>query len=394
VRLQLHQYNSEAKATHPITRKYTNMKENITMASDMNDYFNKKKSQGGSGKGGGNSGGGFGGGNGPQMPKIDLNFGGGKAGLVYFIIAIVLMLILAKPFTIIEEGQRGILSTNGKYQDQALLPGLHFIVPVIQKVYVVDTKVRIINYASRIEASAGSKSGIGAKPAITVLDKRGLPVSIELTVQYRLDSQYAAQTISNWGFSWEDKIINPVVRDVVRNVVGKYDAESLPQLRNKIADEIETGIRESVSGLKNSPADLQSVQLREIVLPTKVKEQIEAVQIAKQAVQKAEQDVQRVKQEALKRAAEAEGIAQKKRIEAQGIADSVTIQADAKAKANMLISKSLTSKLLQLEQMKVQGKFNDALRVNKDAKIFLTPGGSTPNIWVDMKQPQKRSSAQ
>ena len=22
---------------------------------------------------------------------------------------------------------------------------------------------------------------------------------------------------------------------------------------------------------------------------------------------------------------------------------------------------------------------------NKDAKIFLTPGGSTPNIWVDMK---------
>ncbi len=372
------------------------MKENIKMASDMNDYFNKKKSQGnGSGNGGGNSGGGFGGGgNGPQMPKIDLNFGGGKAGLVYFLIAIVLMLVLAKPFTIIEEGQRGILSTNGKYQDQALLPGLHFIIPVIQKVYVVDTKVRIINYASRIEASGGSRSGIGSKPAITVLDKRGLPVSIELTVQYRLDARYAAQTISNWGFSWEDKIINPVVRDVVRNVVGKYDAESLPQLRNTIADAIETGIRDSVSGLKNSPADLQSVQLREIVLPTKVKEQIEAVQIAKQAVQKAEQDVQRVKQEALKRAAEAQGIAQKKRIEAQGIADSVTIQADAKAKANMLISKSLTSKLLQLEQMKVQAGFNDALRANKDAKIFLTPGGSTPNIWVDMKNPQKRSSAQ
>ena len=44
--------------------------------------------------------------------------------------------------------------------------------------------------------------------------------------------------------------------------------------------------------------------------------------------------------------------------------------------------------------MKVQSAFNDALRVNKDAKIFLTPGGSTPNIWVDMKNPQKRSSAQ
>jgi len=367
------------------------MKDNITMASDMNDYFNKKKSENNSGsnKGSSNSGG-----NKPKGPEMpDFNMSGGKAGLVYFFIAVVAMFMLAKPFTIIEEGQRGILSTNGKYQDQALLPGLHFLVPVIQKVYIVDTRVRIINYASRIEASAGNAAGINAKPAITVLDKRGLPVSIELTVQYRLNSKFAAQTISNWGFSWEDKIINPVARDVVRNVVGKYDAESLPQLRNKIATEIDTSIRAKVNALANTPANLESIQLREIILPTKVKEQIENVQVAKQEVQKAEQDVQRAKQEALKRAAEAEGIAQKKRIEAQGKADAVTIEADAQAKANLLISKSLTTKLLALEQLKVQGQFNEALRVNKDAKIFLTPGGSTPNIWVDTKDIRQRTTA-
>ena len=363
------------------------------MASDMNDYFNKKKSEsGGFKKSSNNSNGGGNSPKGPEVPQINLDFGGGKAGAIYFIIAVILMFMVAKPFTIIEEGQRGILSTNGKYQDQALLPGLHFIIPVIQKVYVVDTKVRIINYASKIEANSGH-SGIMSKPAVTVLDKRGLPVSIELTVQYRLNSQFAAQTISNWGFSWEDKIINPVVRDIVRNVVGKYDAESLPQMRNKIAAEIDSGIRKSVTGLKNAPADLQSVQLRDIVLPKKVKEQIERVQLAKQEVQRAEQEVQKAKQEALKRAAEAEGVAQQARIEAQGKADAVTIEADAQAKANMLISKSLTTKLLRLEQIKVQGKFNEALQVNKDAKIFLTPGGSTPNIWVDTKDVQKRTTA-
>jgi len=360
------------------------------MASDMNDYFNKKKSEGG-GFNNKSTGGNGGGPKGPQMPNIDFSMGK-KSGLIYFLIAVIVILVLAKPFTIVEEGQRGILSTNGKYQDQALLPGLHFIVPIIQKVYTVDTKVRIINYASRMEAS-GVKQGIVAKPAVTVLDKRGLPVSIELTVQYRLNAKFAAQTISNWGFSWEDKIINPVVRDVVRNVVGKYDAESLPTLRNKVATEIEDGIRKSVRSLKNAPAILQSVQLRDIVLPTKVKEQIENVQIAKQEVQKAQQQVQRAKQEALQRAAQAEGVAQQARIEAKGKADAVTIEADAKAKANILISKSLTTKLLQLEQMKVQGKFNDALRVNKDAKIFLTPGGSTPNIWVDTKDVRKRTTA-
>ena len=366
--------------------------ENILMASDMNDYFNKKKSEGGGFKQS-NSGGNSGGPSGPQMPNMNFNFGGGKAALTYFLIAIVVMLVLAKPFTIIQEGERGILSTNGKYQDQALLPGLHFIIPVIQKVYVVDTKVRIINYANRMETNSNA-SGIITKPSITVLDKRGLPVSIELTVQYRLNAQFAAQTISNWGFSWEDKIINPVVRDVVRNVVGKYDAESIPVMRNTIATAIEMGIQDNIKSLKNQPVILQSIQLRDIILPAKVKDQIERVQLAKQEVQRAEQEVQRAKQEALKRAAEARGVAEKARIEAQGKADAITIEAKANAAANIAIAKSLTPKLLQLEQMKVQSKFNDALRENKDAKIFLTPGGSTPNIWVDMKDAKKRTTAQ
>lgn len=330
----------------------------------MNDYFNKKKNEG-------QKSGGF---QTPKPPKIDMNFGGGKAGMFYLIGGIILLLILAKPFIIITEGERGILSTNGKYEERTLLPGLHFLIPVIQKVYLVDTKVRIINYADKIDRASTTGDGILLKPAITVLDKRGLPVSIDMTVQYRLNAQVAAQTISNWGFSWEDKIIDPVARDVVRNVVGQYEAESLPIMRNAIAQKIEAGIRATVEGQKNAPAELASIQLRDIGLPQKVRDQIERVQVAKQEVERAQQDVERAKQEALK-----------KETEAQGIANAVTIEAKAKAEANYLIGKSLTPGLLKLEQIQVQGKFNDALKENKDAKIFLTPGGSTPNIWLDTK---------
>ena len=132
------------------------------------------------------------------------------------------------------------------------------------------------------------------------------------------------------------------------------------------------------------------MQLREIVLPQKVKEQIERVQLAKQEVQRAEQEVQRAKQDALKRAAEAQGLAEAVKIEAEGKATAIKIEAEAQATANKVIALSLTDKLLQMEQIQIQGKFNDALKENKDAKIFLTPGGSTPNIWVDMKEPQKQ----
>jgi len=266
------------------------------------------------------------------------------------------------------------------------------LIPGIQKIIVVDTKVRLMNYKSRNDEINSFDSGIKVNGAIEILDARGLPVTIELTVQYKLLPHGAPKTIASWGLSWEDKIINPVVRDIVTKTVGRYTAEELPTKRNEIAILIENGVRKNINDLEGSPVELLSVQLREIGLPAKIKEQIERVQIANQEAERVKYEVQRAKQEAEKRAATAIGTAEAQRIEAKGKADAVTIEADAQAKANKLIAQSLTSNLLRMQQIEVQGKFNDALRVNKDAKIFLTPGGSTPNIWVDTKNPSRDSS--
>lgn len=359
------------------------------MPADMNDYF--KKRQGGSSNGGGGNNGGSGG-NMPKMPEFNFNFGP-KMWLVYLLIALVVIVVITKPFVIIDEGERGIKVTTGKYEPIAMAPGFHILIPFLQKVMIVDTKVRIINYKRGVDNIGVSSSGIQMNNPITVLDKRGLPVTIELTVQYQLNPKFAAQTIATWGLSWEDKIINPVVRDVVRTVVGNYDAETLPNKRNQIAVAIENDIRKSVDKLENAPAILRSIQLREIGLPQKVKDQIERVQVAKQEVERAQQQVEQAKQVAFKAQETARGIAEAKKIEAEGIAMSKKIEAEGIAKANILISKSLTTNLLKLEQLKVQSKFNEALQANKDAKIFLTPGGSTPNIWVDMKDAKQRTTA-
>jgi regulator of protease activity HflC (stomatin/prohibitin superfamily) len=348
-----------------------------------NDYFKKKQQQ----NGGGNSSNNNGGGGNYQPPFEPPEFFknlGKKAGFIYVIIAIVVALFLFKPFVIVESGEVGIKSTTGKYEETPLRPGIHLYIPGFQKVVLIDTKVRLMNYAS-VETTGSFDQSIRLNPAINILDARGLPVSIELTVQYRLTAEGAPTTIANWGFSWEDKIINPVVRDIVRNVVGVYTAEELPTKRNEIAVKIEDGVRANIDGLPGKPVSLLSVQLREIVLPTKIKEQIERVQIANQESERVKYEVLRTKQEAEKRAAKAIGDAEANRIEAQGRADAVTIEAKAQAAANMEIAKSLTPNLLHMQQIEIQGKFNEALKVNKDAKIFLTPGGSTPNIWVDTK---------
>jgi regulator of protease activity HflC (stomatin/prohibitin superfamily) len=363
-----------------------------------NDYFKNRQQQsnGSNNKSNNDNGGGGNGGNGGgyqppfEAPQIFKNFNK-QSGLIYAAIIIVIALFMTKPYVIINSGEVGIKVTTGKYETDPLQPGFHLFIPVIQKVITVDTKVRLINYKS-IEDMSGMGAGIMVNPAINILDARGLPVSIEMTVQYKLLPSGAPMTIATWGLSWEDKIVNPVVRNIVRNIVGGFNAETLPMQRNVIATMIENGIRSEIEALEGKPVSIESVQLREIVLPTKIKEQIEKVQVANQESERVKYEVLRAKQEAQKKAALAQGEADKNRIEAKGRADAVTIEADAQAKANKLIANSLTTNLLHMQQIEVQGRFNDALKVNKDAKIFLTPGGSTPNIWVDTKDTRRASA--
>lgn len=329
-----------------------------------------------------------------KPPNIPQNLLSSKkfTGLVVAVV-IVLLVLFAKPFIVINSGEVGIKVTAGKYNITPLQPGIHFFIPIVQDVIIVDTRVRTINFSRTEDMGVVSKNqGIFRNDAINVMDSRGLTVSIELTVQYRLNPQTAPQTIATYGLSWEQKIINPVVRDVVRSAVGRYPAEEIPTKRNEIAGLISADISKEVAKFPNSPVELSSVQLREIVLPLNIKEQIEKVQIARQESERVRYEVERSKQEAEKVAALAKGEADANRIRAQGVADSIVIEAKAKSQANKSIGQSLDDRLLRLREIETQSKFNEALRENRDAQIFLTPGGAVPNIWVDSKSKQRNSS--
>lgn len=305
-----------------------------------------------------------------QMP----NMPGGKLLTFLILIGVIgLTFVLARPFVIINSGEVGIKVNLGKYDELPLTPGLHFFVPVIQQVIVVDTRMRVLHFSRNEDMGSVGRDdqSVLRNDAISVMDSRGLPVSIELTVQYRLDPDKVPETIKNYRISWEQKIINPVIRDVVRSVVGNYPAEDLPNKRDEIAGLITSSFETKLQATPNQPVIFDSIQLREIVLPPMVKERIEQVQAAKQEADRAKQEANALRERA------------------QGRADAAIIEAKAQAEANRLLSESLSQRLLDLRQIEVQGKFNEALRDNKDAQIFLTPGGSVPNIWVDSKSKQR-----
>ena len=172
------------------------------MPADMNDYFKKKK-PGNNSNNNNNSGGG--GGNNFENP---LNNMGKGAPWIVILIAIGFAFFVLKPFTIINSGEVGIKVNTGKFEQKALPAGLHFYIPVLQKIIPVNTRIRLITYSDVSTGALGDsyrgfEGGLRRNPAISVLDKRGLTVNIDIAVQYRLKAESAPATIEKWGSSWE-----------------------------------------------------------------------------------------------------------------------------------------------------------------------------------------------
>jgi regulator of protease activity HflC (stomatin/prohibitin superfamily) len=331
-------------------------------------------------------------GGGPQFEPP--GFMKGKGGTLLVIIGVLIVLgIIFKPFVVINEGEVGILSTTGKFSPQPLQPGMHFYIPLIQKVIIVDTKVHLINYKGKEEAGSESDrfGTIKTYPPIEVLDARGLPITVELSVGYRLNPREAPYTIKTYGLNWEDKIVNPLVRDVVRNVIGQYKAEELPTKRAEIAKKIEANIRKGLDQIPHHPVIFESFLLRNIILPARIRAQIERVQIAKQEAERAKYEVLKAKQEAEKRATIARGIAEARLIEAKGKAEAKLVEAKAEAQANKIIAQSLTPELLRLKEIEVQQQFNEALKVNPNVRLFLMPPQANPHLWINLPATQQRA---
>jgi hypothetical protein len=123
-----------------------NTQERTHMATNYNDYFKKNNPEpSNNNQGGGNF-------TPPEIPSF-LN-----KPIIWIIGALILLAVFAKPFVVINQGEVGILSTTGKFDNTPLKAGMHFYIPIIQKVYVVDTRVHIINYKRNAEIGSMNDS--------------------------------------------------------------------------------------------------------------------------------------------------------------------------------------------------------------------------------------------
>ena len=267
-------------------------------------------------------------------------------------LGVILMLvgILVASIVQVEAGHVGVQKLYGNVQSNVLYSGLHLINPLLD-VETVETRTQ--NYTMSGVHNEGDKLG---DDAIRVLSADGLEVTIDLTVLYRVVPSTAPELYKEIGLDYKDKIVRPISRTKIRDNAVYYDAVSLYSTKR---DEFQAHIYKAIDDeFKKRGLLLENLLVRNITLPTSVKNAIESKINAEQDAQKMQFVLQKERQEA-----------DRKRVEAQGIAD-----------YQHIISESLTDKQLQYEQIKAMKE----LAASSNAKMVIMGKGNN-SLIVDNK---------
>lgn len=265
-------------------------------------------------------------------------------------------------FSVVQTGTVGVMHTWGKANMNELQPGLHWKIPFAQSIIPMDVKANTINY-NKGDQRGGN--GIKNKEPITIMDKRSLPVSVDLSVIYRLSSAEAAETLYEFGQNYDEKLINPVVRDIVRSAFGQYTAETIAEKREEIGGTVKAKIVERFEG---TPFQIVDVQLRDIQLPPQINERMLQVQKKNQEVELARQELEKQEVEAQTIVVQAKAEADMKIEKARGEAESKKAIADAdayairetknaEAEGYKAMANAISNGVIKLEELKVATEF-------------------------------------
>jgi regulator of protease activity HflC (stomatin/prohibitin superfamily) len=219
------------------------------------------------------------------------------AWLLFGCAALVVAIVLSSCFYTVRSGERGLLFRFGQLRE-VVADGLHFKVPLIEDVRLVDVRTQ----------KAHSPASAGTKDLQTV--------ATEVALNYHLDSDRLADTYTRVGLDVEGKIIDPRIQEIVKAVIARFSAEQLLTQREDVKQEIAMGLRTSLAAYN---IVVEDIQITNFSFSQAFDAAIEAKQTAEQNALKATNDLERIKVEAQQKIAMAEAEAETIKIQAQAI---------------------------------------------------------------------------
>ena len=246
----------------------------------------------------------------------------------------VLFSFASSMFYVIESTERAVIfykfGSTGLDKKNVIKPGFNFKAPW-NDLYKFDITDNLV------------------EETIDVLDGSGLSINVDVTMNFHLNYDSVGEIYETYQFDYLRRLVRPVFRSTVRDVMGRYTAEEIYSTKRA---EVESLIQEEASEVLLKPGNnivMKSLLIRSITLPAQIKSAIENKLQQEQEALAYQYRLEREKSEA-----------ERKRIEAKGEAD-----------ANRIVSNSLTTNLLKMRGIEATSK----LAESPNSKVVIVGSG-------------------
>jgi regulator of protease activity HflC (stomatin/prohibitin superfamily) len=257
------------------------------------------------------------------------------------ILLIIVLIVIWGAFVIVPAGHRGVVLWWGSVEQRIMGEGLNFIVPVAERVIKVDVKVQPHPF-KEIDASS----------------KEYQNVKMTGMMNFHIDPAYVNDLYQKVGLDFADKVIDPAFNDFVKEVVPTYPIGEILPKREEIRKRAMSKLGDNLSRYHIIVDDIYFANIR---FSPGYEGAIEAKQVAQQQVETQKQVL-----------AQREIEAQQKVATAKGEAESIQVVAQGQAKANDVLSRSISPILVQYKGIE---KWNGILpQVSGGAVPFIDLG--------------------
>jgi regulator of protease activity HflC (stomatin/prohibitin superfamily) len=275
-------------------------------------------------------------------------------GIIIVIVVIVLVL-LVMGIRIIRPTHRGLVERLGKY-NRYCEPGLHIIVPVIERLFQVDVREVLVE----------------AQPQ-TIITNDNLNAKVDAQVYLKVKATEEDVKASQYNVTnYENQIVN-LARTTLRNIIGTLTLKSANSERGRINEELRTTLKTETASWG---IEILRTELKEIDPPVDVQETMNKVV-------KAENEKIAAIDFATATETQADGQRRAEIKKAEGIRQAKILAAEGEAQAIKLVNEA--AELYFIGNAQVLRKLETVEKAFwQNAKIIVPADGQLVNIIGDL----------
>ena len=250
---------------------------------------------------------------------------------VLFSLVLVALTFQGCYLTTVDSGEVGVQVSAGTVSDKPVTEGLAWTLMPLTTLDRYNVKAKLLEMSGE---NGNDTPEVINDGAVTIITDKGMPIPIDVTILYKLKDSCAPYIRKEFGkdVTWDNSIIVPNARDIVKDVIGKDSADiyALNQNREKYAALIKTGLENKANtALKNQCITVEMVSVKDIHIPKEFMDTIMKKNQMEEESRRTELQVKKARAEAEIEIARAEGT----------------------SKAQLALAKSITPEMIKWKEL-------------------------------------------